>query len=79
MVKTDKSFGRDRFAYLEEYRSRCVTVGREVRVIRGDAVREAFAVEITDDFGLRVRYPDGNTETVNAGEVTIRGKDNRYL
>ena len=70
---------QDRFAYLEEYRSRCVTVGREVRVIRGDAVREAFAVEITDDFGLRVRYPDGNTETVNAGEVTIRGKDNRYL
>ncbi len=70
---------RDRFAYLEEYRSRCVTVGREVRVIRGDTVREAFAEAVTDDFGLLVRYPDGTQETVSAGEVTIRGKDNKYL
>lgn len=69
----------DRFAYLEEYRSRCVTVGREVRVIRGDHARDAFAEQVTDDFGLRVRYPDGTEETVTAGEVTIRGKDNQYL
>lgn len=74
-----EAWERDRFAYLEAYRSRCITVGREVRVIRGDSVKDAYAEAVTDDFGLLVRYPDGTTETVNAGEVTIRGIDNHYI
>lgn len=69
---------QDRFAFLAQYRTRCLTVGREVRVIRGDSAREAFALSVSDDFGLRVRYPDGAEETLNAGEVTVRGK-NGYI
>ena len=60
-------------AYLEAYRNRCSTTGKEVRVIRGDTVRDAFALEITDDFALRVRYDDGTEEVLNSGEVSVRG------
>lgn len=60
-------------AWLEEYRRLCVTTGREVRVFRGDAERNAFALEVTDDFALRVRYEDGTEEELNSGEVSVRG------
>ena len=60
-------------AYLDAYRTLCSTTEKEVRVIRGDTAREAFALEITDEFALRVRYDDGTEETLNSGEVSVRG------
>jgi len=62
-----------REAYLERYRQDCVTVGKEVRLIRPDGERTAFAEAVDDDFGLVVRYPDGSRETVTSGEVSVRG------
>lgn len=60
--------------YLVRYRALCLTVGREVQVIRaGVPPRTAFAEAVDDDFGLVVRYPDGSRETVTAGEVSVRG------
>ena len=64
---------QDPRAYLDAYRDRCTTTGKEVRVIRGSTVRDAFALEITDDFALRVRYTDGAEEILNSGEVSVRG------
>ena len=60
-------------AYLDSYRKLCSTTGKEVRVIRGDVVRDAFALEVTDDFALRVRYVDGTEEILKSGEVSVRG------
>lgn len=60
--------------YLDRYRALCLTVGKEVQVIRtGMLPRAAFAEAVDDDFGLVVRYPDGSRETVTAGEVSVRG------
>lgn len=60
--------------YLDRYRAACLTIGREVQVIRtGVPPRNAFAEAVDDAFGLVVRYPDGSRETVTAGEVSIRG------
>ena len=59
--------------YLQQYRKDCLTVGKEVRVIRPGGERRAFAEGIDDDFGLIVRYPDGARETVTSGEVSVRG------
>lgn len=64
---------RDPRAWLEEYRALCVTTGREVRVLRGDTERNAFALAVTEDFALRVRYEDGTEEDLNSGEVSVRG------
>ncbi|SMC55096.1 biotin--[acetyl-CoA-carboxylase] ligase [Papillibacter cinnamivorans] len=61
--------------YLERYRKDCITVGRRVRVIRGESVRPAFALGIGEDASLLVRYEDGSTEDLIAGEVTVRGSE----
>ena len=54
---------------LEEYRRRCLTVGREVLV--GD--RRGFARTIGGDYSLLVDYPDGSSQSVRFGEVSVRG------
>lgn len=67
------AFPHEKERYLEQYRRDCLTVGREVRLLRGDRVEEAIAEEIDEDFQLVVRFPDGRRETVYAGEVSVRG------
>ena len=64
---------RDPRAYLDDYRARCITVGRPVRVVRGELVRTGFAEAVDDDFALVVRWPDGERETVTGGDVSVRG------
>lgn len=59
-------------ALLEEYRVRCLTVGRRVRVLRGGESREAQALGVNDDYSLAVRYDDGSREDLRSGEVSIR-------
>lgn len=60
--------------YLERYRAACVTIGKEVQVLRpGEPPKPAFAEGVDDGFGLIVRYPDGSRETITAGEVSVRG------
>ena len=59
--------------YLEEYRARCLTVGKDVRILRGEESRTAHAEAVTDDFSLLVRYPDGSEEALTGGEVSVRG------
>lgn len=63
----------DPVEWREEYRRRCVNLGRPVRVLRGDASRQAAALDVDQQFGLTVRYENGETETVRSGEVSVRG------
>lgn len=56
-----------------DYRARCLNVGKPVRLLRGGGETSALALAIDDDFGLTVRYGDGQTETVRSGEVSVRG------
>lgn len=60
-------------AWMAEYAADCVNVGKDVQVLRGGAARQALATGIDPDGGLLVRYEDGSTETINSGEVTVRG------
>lgn len=60
-------------AIMDFYRTDCVTVGKEVSIHRFDEVRHGTAVGIDDEGALLVRFPDGHTETIAAGEVSIRG------
>ncbi len=60
---------------VDRYRADCTTIGQQVRVIRGDVVRNATAEAVDDDFALVVRYEDGSVEHVSTGEVTVRGQN----
>jgi len=61
-------------ALLEDYRARCVTLGRAVTVTeRGGAVLSGTATGVDDLGALWVRGPDGRTRPVYAGDVTLAG------
>ena len=59
--------------YLAEYRSRCVTLGKDVRLLWTDGQERAVAMDIDEAFGLVVRRENGETTTVKTGEVSVRG------
>ena len=63
----------DKAAIMDRYRTDCVTVGKEVSVHRFEEVRHGTAISVDDNGGLAVRFEDGHTETVAAGEVSVRG------
>ena len=58
---------------MEDFRHRCVTIGSEISILRGDEVRHATAVGVDADGGLEVVYADGKRDIVTSGEVSIRG------
>ncbi len=75
MDRMAAAWAADSRSYLAAYRERCTTVQKDIRVLRANAARNAYAIEITDDFALRVRYEDGTEEELNSGEVSVRGLD----
>ena len=60
-------------AMMERYRLDCVTVGKDVCLIRSDEVRHGHAEGVAEDGALLVRFPDGHSEAVNSGEISVRG------
>ena len=58
---------------MRRYQADCVTLGQRISLLRGDVVRHGQAMQLDAQGGLVVRFDDGHTETVNSGEVSIRG------
>ncbi len=58
--------------YFPEYKKRSFLLGREINVLRGGDAIPAAALDINDECHLLVRYPDGSTEYLSSGEVSIR-------
>jgi len=59
---------------LNRYRRNCITIGQEISLLRvGEAVRHGRAVDMDDAGALIVEFSDGSVETVNSGEVSVRG------
>ena len=66
-------FPQNKPEYLERYRADCLTPGNQVQLITPKSRREAYAVEIDDQFRLVVEFPDGTRQALSAGEVSVRG------
>ncbi len=61
-------------AILDAYRRDCITLGMEVSVHRpGTPIRYGRAIDIDEDGALVVEFAPGQIETVNSGEVSVRG------
>lgn len=58
---------------MEDFRHRCITIGQEISILRGDQVRHGKAVAVDNDGELIVVFPDGHQESVASGEISIRG------
>ncbi len=58
---------------MAQYRRDCITIGREVALLRGEDKRKGTALGVDNDGQLLVRFEDGQEEAVNSGEVSCRG------
>jgi len=58
---------------LRRYCDDCITLGKEISLVRGDEIRHGTALDIDEEGALLVRFADGHSEIVNSGEVSIRG------
>ena len=73
LYRMDAYLLTDKAQILRQYRTDCITLGQEVSLVRGEEIRHGTALDIDDDGALLVRLPDGSTEVVNSGEVSVRG------
>ncbi len=73
LQKMDRGLLTEKEQILESYRSNCVTLGREISVVRGDTVRHGKALSVDPEGALVVAFSEGGVEHVNSGEVSIRG------
>ena len=58
---------------LQQYRRDCITLSRDVVLVRGEEKRYGYALDIDEEGALLVRFADGSFETVNSGEISVRG------
>ena len=74
LYRMDAILLTDKSAILNRYRQDCITIGQEVSLLRvGEEVRHGKAVGMDEVGALLVTFSDGHTETVNSGEVSVRG------
>lgn len=58
--------------FMEEYKTKCFCIGKEISVISGDSVRPGTAISIDDNARLLVKFPDNHTEFISSGEISIK-------
>lgn len=63
----------DPAAWLTQYRRDCLTLQKQVQLVRGEEREEVFAVDVDDQYGLVVRRQNGETAVIRSGEVSVRG------
>ena len=44
-----------------------------ISLVRGEEIRHGRALNVDDEGGLVVAFPDGSLESVTSGEVSARG------
>lgn len=73
LAQMDRQLLTGKAQMMTQYRKDCITVGREISLVRGDEIRHGLAVDVDEEGALLVQFPDGHKEAVNSGEVSVRG------
>ena len=71
--KMEKTLLTDKARWMADYKANCLTLGKDIQVLRDGQFLPGKALDIDADGGLVVRYTDGSVETVASGEVSVRG------
>ena len=69
----DSSLLTQKAALMAAYKKDCITLGREISLVRGPEIRHGKALDLDENGALIVAFSDGHTEAVNSGEVSVRG------
>lgn len=73
LYRMDRCLLTHKAQLLERYRADCITIGQDISLVRGDEIRHGHALTVDAEGALVVEFPDGHTEAVNSGEVSVRG------
>ena len=60
--------------HLNEYRKKNFVLGKEINILQGETAREGKAIDIDENCNLVVELPDGKTEKLYSGEISVRVK-----
>ena len=72
-IYTDEFFTDATGSVVNEYKTECATLGRQVQVLRGKEMLEGTAVDISDTGALIIQQPNGVRITASAGDTTVQG------
>lgn len=59
-------------AYLREYKRRCKMLGRAVSFVSAEGEHQAVAEDVSEDYGLIVRFDDGSRKLLKSGEISVK-------
>lgn len=59
-------------SYLKTYRDHSLIIGKSIDYFKNNVKYNAIAVDIDNNGGLIVKLPNGRTEVLSSGEVTVR-------
>lgn len=73
LYETDQLLLSGKEAIMAQYRTDCITLGKEICVLSGSSIRHGYALDVDGQGALTVRFTDGSVRSVAAGEVSVRG------
>ena len=73
LQQMDRILLTEKASILDFYRKNCITLGADISIVQGNTVRHGHALTVDVQGALVVRFPDGHQESVNSGEISIRG------
>ncbi len=59
-------------AYIRTYKEHSLLIGKSIDFYKNNVKYNATAVDIDNEGGLVVKLPNGKTEILNSGEITVR-------
>lgn len=73
LARADRELLTRKADWMARYAADCITVGQDVKILRGQEVRFAHADGVDENAGLLVTYEDGTHDVLTSGEVSVRG------
>ena len=58
--------------HMNEYKEKSFVLGKKINIIQSENIRSGIAIDIDEKCNLVVELPDGNTEKMCSGEISIR-------
>ena len=58
--------------HMKEYKEKNFVLGKEINIIKGENIKAGKALDIDENCNLVVELPDGTTEKLYSGEISIR-------
>ncbi len=58
--------------HMKEYKEKSFVLGKEISIIQGENIRNGKAVDVDENCNLVAEFPDGTTEKLYSGEISIR-------